>query len=391
MSSRMSENEIGTIVRRMVSIPKNILVGISRMMNQGIDLMGIGGRNNHPHPHHQNFHSQQPSNFPFQDPSNFQIQEEWAFLANFEQQYGTMHPFFYACRYMDALKIAQDEHKFMVMYIHSPEHPFTPSFCRETLCSELVVQFLDANFVCWGGLASRGDGLQMATALRVSSFPFCAVVAPVAGDNLAVLQQLSLPLAVPKVSGQGVRGRVGKMEGPMSPAELVEILQRTLEEQGVAFGSGRSNQEEKRRADRRLREEQDVAYVTALQKDQEKERLQKKSSSEVPKPGKHKENSASKQPNKVKPASIGAQNSQKANTSGDFNPFSKRERREHSFLCTDKIQEIYKYIDSLGLVEVENYRLISNFPRKVYGVDQKRMSLKEAGLHPKASLFLELL
>ncbi|KAK6123528.1 hypothetical protein DH2020_042735 [Rehmannia glutinosa] len=372
MSSRMSENEIGTIVRRMVSIPKNILVGVSRMMNQGMNLMGIGGRNNHPHPHHQNFHSQQPLNFPFQDPSNFQIQEEWAFLANFEQQYGTMHPFFYACRYMDALKIAKDEHKFMFMYIHSPEHPFTPSFCRETLCSELVVQFLDANFVCWGGLASRAEGLQMATSLRVSSFPFCAVVAPAAGDNLAVHQQ---------------------MEGPMSPAELVEILQRTMEEQGVAFGSGRSKQEEKRRADRRLREEQDVAY--------EKERLQKKSSSEVREPilGKHKENSASKQPNKVKPASIGAQNSQKANTSGVKKAevtqilirFPNGERMEHSFLCTDKIQEIYKYIDSLGLVKVENYRLISNFPRKVYGFDQKRMSLKEAGLHPKASLFLELL
>lgn len=163
------------------------------MMNQGKDLIGIGGRRP------QNFHPQQPFNFPFQDPSYFplqnpqqppMVQEEWAFLASFEQQYGTTHPFFYACRFVDALKIAQDEHKFMFMYIHSPEHPFTPSFCRETLCSELVVQFLDANFVSWGGLAGRGEGLQMATALNVCSFPFCAVVAPAAGDNLAVLQQV---------------------------------------------------------------------------------------------------------------------------------------------------------------------------------------------------------
>lgn len=162
-------------------------------MSQGMDLMRIGGRRNH---HHQNFLSQQPLNFPFQDPLNFPlhhpplIQEEWAFLSTFEQQYGTMHPFFYACRFMDALKIAQDEHKFMFMYIHSPDHPFAPDFCRETLCSELVVQFLDANFVCWGGLASRGEGLQMATTLRVSSFPFCAIVSPAPGDNLAVLQQV---------------------------------------------------------------------------------------------------------------------------------------------------------------------------------------------------------
>ncbi|KAL0341453.1 UNVERIFIED_CONTAM: Plant UBX domain-containing protein 10 [Sesamum calycinum] len=339
--SRASARELAEasctgIVRRMVSLPRNILGGFSRVVNQAAPV----------------------------------VQEEWAFLASFEQQYGTMHPFFYACRFMDALKIAQDEHKFMFMYIHAPEHPFTPAFCRETLCSEVVVQFLDANFVCWGGLAGRGEGLQMASALNVSSFPFCAVVAPAAGDNLAVLQQ---------------------MEGPLSPAELVEILQRTMEEQGLAFGSGRAKQEEKRQADRRLREEQDVAYVAALQKDQEKERLKKNSNPDhkvKPKPEKPKETSVRKQPTSQKPETS---EGKKAEATQILIRFPNGERREHSFLSTDKIQEIYRYIDSLGLVGVGNYRLISNFPRKVYGADQMGMSLKDAGLHPKASLFLELL
>lgn len=58
------------------------------------------------------------------------------------------------------------------------------------------------------------------------------------------------------------------MEGPVSPAELVEILHRTMEEQGLAFGSGRAKEQEKLRADRRLREEQDVAYIASLQIDQ---------------------------------------------------------------------------------------------------------------------------
>lgn len=67
------------------------------------------------------------------------------------------------------------------------------------------------------------------------------------------------------------------MEGPISPAELVEILQRTVEEQGSAFGIPRANQEEKIRArskeeekiraDRQLREEQDAAYLAALKID----------------------------------------------------------------------------------------------------------------------------
>ncbi|KAL6493515.1 hypothetical protein OROGR_032294 [Orobanche gracilis] len=358
MSSRVRDNGIG-FVRRMVNIPRSLLDEFSRAMNQGLDL--IEGRRNY----HQNLHSQQSSTFdPFRNPSNFppqhppMVQEEWAFLSTFEQQYGTIHPFFYACRFTDALKIARDEHKLMLMYIHSPEHPFIPSFCRETLCSELIVEFLDANYVCWGGLASRGEGLQMANSLRVSSFPFCAVVDSADGDNLSVLEQL---------------------EGPVSPDELVEVLQRTMEEeQGVAFGNGGSKQDE----NRRLREEQDIANVAALQIDQERDRLQKKSSSEV------------------KQATFSGESSQKAHTSGGEKAekvtqilirFPTGERRERSFSCTDKIRAIYGYVDSLGLSGVENYRLISNFPRQVYGFDQMGLSLKEAGLHPKASLFLELL
>lgn len=174
------------IARRMVSLPRSILGEVSRVFNQGIDLMGLGGRRR------RNQYEYQPSNYPplQYPPQPLTVQEEWAFLSNLEHQFGTMHPFFYACRFVEALKMARDEHKFVFMYLHSPEHPFTPTFCRETLCSEVVVQFLDANFVSWGALANGGEGLHMATTLRTASFPFCAIVAPASNDNLAVLQQV---------------------------------------------------------------------------------------------------------------------------------------------------------------------------------------------------------
>ena len=154
-------------------------------MGHGRDLMGIGGRRN----------QHVPSNYQLQHPEEHisaTVPEEWAFLTSFEDQYGSNHPFFYACQFMEALKIAEDDQKFMFVYLHAPEHPFTPSFCRDTLCSELVVQFLDANFVCWGALANREEGLQMATILRPASFPFCAMIAPAPGDSIAVLQQVGL-------------------------------------------------------------------------------------------------------------------------------------------------------------------------------------------------------
>jgi FAS-associated factor 2 len=69
--------------------------------------------------------------------------------------------------------------------------------------------------------------------------------------------------------------------------------------------------------------------------------------------------------------------------------FPNGERREQSFASTDKVQSIYRYIDSLRLPGIGNYRLVSSFPRKVYGVDQMGMTLKDSGLHPRGSLFLE--
>lgn len=174
-TSRLAEASINSMVRRMVNLPRNILGGFSRVMN--------GGRRNQTLPSSYQYQILQ------QDTPN--VPEEWSFLTSFQYQYGSMHPFFYACRFPEAMKIAEDEHKFLFLYLHSPDHPFTPSFCGETLCSELVVQFLDANFICWGAVANRGDGLYMATTLGATSFPFCAVVAPAPGESITVLQQVS--------------------------------------------------------------------------------------------------------------------------------------------------------------------------------------------------------
>ncbi|XP_058733608.1 plant UBX domain-containing protein 10-like [Vicia villosa] len=349
-----------SMVRRMTNLPRSIM-----------SFVGIGRRRRN-----------QNANFPMQQqpldspqPQDFlATSDEWTFLNTFEQQYGTKHPFFYACRFNEAMKLAKQDQKFAFVYLHSPDHPFANVFCKETLCSELVIQFLDVNFVCWGGVADRGEGLKMASTLRPTSFPCCAVISTGPSDSIMVLQQV---------------------EGPVSPAELVEILQTTLEEQGVAFGSAKAKRDEKIQADRRLREEQDAAYFEALKIDKEKEKLRSLPSKEkvqiqksvetqnIISNGKLKINSSEK---KDKGIVVRGKETQVAEI---LIRFPNGERREHSFQCSDKIQSIFSYVDSLGLSVLGNYRLVSNFPKRVYGVDQMRMTLKDAGLYPKASLFLE--
>lgn len=70
--------------------------------------------------------------------------------------------------------------------------------------------------------------------------------------------------------------------------------------------------------------------------------------------------------------------------------FPTGERKERRFQSSTTIQSLYDYVDSLGTLDVENYGLVSNFPRIVYGSDKVSLTLKEAGLHPQASLFVEL-
>ncbi|KAJ0804474.1 putative UBX domain, Ubiquitin-like domain superfamily, Thioredoxin-like superfamily [Helianthus annuus] len=336
----MLETSCTRLVRRVVNLPR----AISRVVDQGLDLMtAAGGRRNHHQfpPPSVPLHHHPP---PYQPTNNFQ--SNWDFLAGFEQQFGVTHPFFYACRFVEVLKMAQDEHKFVFLYLHSPDHPFTPPFCKDTLCAEVVVQFLDANFMSWGGVANVGEGMHLAAAVQPTTFPFCAIVARGSDDSLVVVQ---------------------KMEGPVTPEELVETLQTTLEEQGLAFDNARVDKEEKRRDDIRLRQEQDAAYSASLQADQEKALIRKK------KP-QHQDN-----------ANPNTQDVQ------ILIRFPNGERKQRVFSLKDKIEAIFKFINSLGLPEVgKNYRLVSSFPRKVYGVDQMQMSLKDAEFGTEATLFIEL-
>lgn len=70
--------------------------------------------------------------------------------------------------------------------------------------------------------------------------------------------------------------------------------------------------------------------------------------------------------------------------------FPTGERKERRFHSTTTLQSLYDYVDSLGCLAVDNYSLVSNFPRTVYGAEKLSLSLKDAGLHPQASLFIEL-
>ncbi|KEH42896.1 putative UBX domain-containing protein 2/7 [Medicago truncatula] len=316
--------------------------------------------------------------------------EAMQFVAAFERDYGggAFKPNFVSEGFMDALQRSRNSFKLLFVYLHSPDHPDTPEFCRRTLCSEVFVEFVNQNFVCWGGSIRASEGFKMSNSLKASRFPFCALVMAATNQRIALLQQV---------------------EGPKSPEEMLVTLQRVLEESSPVLVAARLDAEE-RRTNARLREEQDAAYRAALEADQARERQRREEEERLAREAVEAERklkeeeeareraaqeAAEKQAalaklREEKAQSLGEEPEKGPNVTQVLVRFPNGVRKERRFNSTVTIQSLYDYVDSLGCLEVENYSLVSNFPRVVYGQEKLALSLKEAGLHPQASLFVEL-
>ncbi|KAK7344100.1 hypothetical protein VNO77_13363 [Canavalia gladiata] len=314
--------------------------------------------------------------------------EAMDFVAAFERDYGSTRPNFVSEGFMDALQRSRNSFKLLFVYLHSPDHPDTPSFCQRTLCSDTLAAFVNENFVCWGGSIRASEGFKMSNSLKASRFPFCALVMAATNQRIALLQQV---------------------EGPKSPEEMLVTLQRVLEESSPVLVAARLDAEE-RRNNMRLREEQDAAYRAALEADQARERQRReeeerlaREAAEAERKRKEEEEAQERAAQEAaeKLAALAKMRQEKAESLGEepekgpnvtqvLVRFPNGERKERRFNSTTTIQSLYDYVDSLGCLEAESYSLVSNFPRVVYGQEKLTLSLKEAGLHPQASLFVEL-
>ncbi|XP_047961540.1 plant UBX domain-containing protein 10 [Salvia hispanica] len=316
------------------------------------------------------------------------VSEAMDFVASFELDFGRVRPHFVTEGFMDALQRSRHEYKLLFVYLHSPEHPDTPAFCEGTLCNEMLAAFLNENFVSWGGSVKASEGFKMSNSLKASRYPFCAVVMAATNQRIALLQQV---------------------EGPKSPEELLTILQRVLEESAPVLVSARVEAEE-RRTNIRLREEQDAAYQAALEADQARERQRKEEEERLEREAaeaerKRKEEEEARERaareaaereaelakmREAKALALGPEPEKGPDVTQVLVRFPSGDRKGRRFHCTATIQSLYDYVDSLGCLDVNGYTLVSNFPRTVYGEDKLSSSLKEAGLHPQASLFVEI-
>ncbi|GFS39366.1 UBX domain-containing protein [Actinidia rufa] len=240
-------------------------------------------------------------------------------------------------------------------------------------------------------------------------------------EDVGMLEVANLSLDEPELEvvvftdDGDVEGINSEVEGPKSPEEMLAILQRVLEESSPVLVSARLEAEE-RRNNMRLREEQDAAYRAALEADKvslsirigstrgkksksgwqgkllklrasrkEEEEARERATREAA----EKEATLARM-RQEKTLSLGVEPEKAPDVTQVLVRFPTGESKGRRFHSMATIQSLYDYVDSIGCLEVESYSLVSNFPRVVYGPEKLSLSLEDAGLHPQASLFVEV-
>ncbi|KAJ3436708.1 fas-associated protein [Anaeramoeba flamelloides] len=183
----------------------------------------------------------------------FKENKETTFLQEYEESYGQTHLNFYKGTYNQALQAAKEETKFLILYLHSPEHYSTDKFCEKVLSNENILAIANNSYICWGESIKHPAGLLLAGKFNVTTFPFLAIVS----KNSQARYQMA------KV-----------FEGYTKVSQLLTVLVNTLEENERIMSTQRVKEEE-RRSSREIREQQDREYLESVAKDGERLRIEK--------------------------------------------------------------------------------------------------------------------
>jgi len=292
------------------------------------------------------------------------------FLTEFEMKYGNIHPDFVEGSYNDALNTAKTSFKFLVIYLHSGLHQDTDAFCRDTLCTELISDFLDENFVSWAGNINTSEAFRISNVLSTTTYPFFAVICNNSIGGLTILD---------------------RVQGQISGEDLMARLANVLELHGHILVAAKVENDE-REVNRMIRQEQDEAFLQSLAADQEKERKikeeEERKREEERKQHRIQELKEKKLKNIQSKVPPEPEVSEKDVTQLVIR-VTDGSRLQRRFYDSDSLQSVFDYVNAQHPVLLDqDYFLVTNFPRRSFSPDSS-LTLAVAGLSPQASLFVQ--
>lgn len=284
---------------------------------------------------------------------------------------------FHTGSYSRALEDAKRDLRFLLVYLHCPSHQDTDEFCRTTLSSPALREFVARmNVIVWACSVDTPEGSRVSQALRESSYPFLALI---------VLRQNKMML-------------VGRVEGLMETEALCERLEVVIRDNEAYIVAASADRAE-RSINAEIRQEQDAAFQETLRMDQERERLKREA--EEAKLRAEEEERARQQAEIERKEQIHRQKIELASEIPDEPSADEPEavriviklpegqRLERRFFKHQSLKYLYYYVfchpDS-----PDEFDITTNFPRKVLCCkpEDNPPTFQEAGLGKSTMLFV---
>ena len=289
----------------------------------------------------------------------------------------------------------------LLLYLHSPLHSQGTKFIQNFLCHPQLLKLLNDNtennvVKCFGASVHSADGQRLRDMMEVNSFPFMALLSVKSSSsstNNNTNNNISMELLLRLESTQLFT---------IQPSQITTYLNTaiTRHAQIIAEETARRLQREE---DARLREEQNREYQEALLADQmremerneqlERERREREEEEERKRMEIAKEQSRKEDAKRILELSGGepAVGTKVGVARMRFTlPNGKKvDRRFHS---SDTLEVLRAFLtlhfDETG-VDIKNFGMSTNFPKKTFGEEDNKLTLEEAGLAPQAVVMVQ--
>ncbi|EPQ28534.1 uncharacterized protein PFL1_03838 [Pseudozyma flocculosa PF-1] len=180
-------------------------------------------------------------------------------------------PPFHIGGYSDALKLAKEQIKILMVVLTSREHGDAEHFRRKVLVDEELVELVSRpDFVVWGGDVREREAYQVATQLEATTYPFVAFIAlqPARAARRAASSQSGASSSSPRPAV------LSRLEGsPMTATSAQSIsshIADVLLPRTRTYLDRLRSEKRRREIERELKAEQDRAYEEASRRDAER-------------------------------------------------------------------------------------------------------------------------
>lgn len=290
----------------------------------------------------------------------------------------------------------------LLIYLHSPLHSQGTKFIDNYLCHPQLLKLLNDNtennvVKCFGASVHSADGQRLRDMMEVTSFPFMALLSvksrSSSSTNNSNNNNISMELLLRLESTQLFT---------IQPSQITTYLNTaiTRHAQIIAEETARRLQREE---DARLREEQNREYQEALLADQmremerneqlERERREREEAEERERLEMAKEQSRLEDAKRILEQSGGEPPvGTKVGVARMRFTLPNGKKVDRRFRSADTVEVLRAFLtvhlEETG-VEIKNFGLSTNFPRKTFGEADNKLTLEEAGLAPQAVVMVQ--